>query len=98
MSLLRTLFIPLILLCNIHRPATTPVSPIIKSDILFMFILLTMGYTNGFVSSIATLTVSSLEHNPRLEGRRENVDIAATLAGYFAIVGLASGALCSFGV
>ncbi|KAH0835950.1 nucleoside transporter-domain-containing protein [Lanmaoa asiatica] len=97
MSLLRTLFIPLILLCNVHRPATTPpVSPIINSDILFMIILLTMGYTNGFVSSMATLTVSSLEHNPRLKGRREDVDVAATLGGSFAIVGLASGALCSF--
>ncbi|KAG8213954.1 equilibrative nucleoside transporter [Butyriboletus roseoflavus] len=99
MSLSRTLFVPLILLCNVYRPTTTtPVSPIINSDILFMIILLTMGYTNGFVSSIATLAVSSLEHNPRLEGRREDVDVAATLGGTFAIVGLASGALCSFGV
>lgn len=99
MSLFRTLFIPLILLCNIHRPATTPpVSPIINSDIIFMAILLTMGYTNGFVACQATLAVSSLEHNPGLKRRREDVDVAATLGGSFAIVGLASGALCSFGV
>jgi len=99
MSLLRTLFIPLILSCNVLRPATTlPVSPIISSDILFMVIMLTMGYTNGFVSSLALLAVSSVEHNPRLKGRREDVDVAATLGGSFVIVGLASGALSSFGV
>ncbi|KAH0840096.1 nucleoside transporter-domain-containing protein [Lanmaoa asiatica] len=99
MSLLRTVFIPLILLCNVRRPATTPpVSPIISSDILFMVILLTMGYTNGFVSCTATLAVSSLEHNPRLNGRREDVDVAATLSSLLLIVGLAAGALSSFGV
>ena len=99
MSLLRTLFIPLILSCNVPRPATTlPVSPIISSDVLFMAIMLTMGYTNGFVSSLALLAVSSVEHNPRLNGRREDVDVAATLGGSFVIVGLASGALSSFGV
>lgn len=63
-----------------------------------MLILLTMGVTNGFVSTLATLAASSLEHNPRLKGRREDVDIAATLGGFFAIVGLATGALSSFGV
>jgi equilibrative nucleoside transporter 1/2/3 len=99
MSLLRTLFIPLILLCNVLRPATTiPVSPIIGSDILFMVIMLAMGYTNGFVSSLALLAVSSLEHNPRLNGRREHVDVAATLGGSFVNAGLAFGALSSFGV
>ncbi|KAF8138672.1 nucleoside transporter-domain-containing protein [Boletus edulis] len=99
MSLLRTLFVPLFLLCNVQQSTTTiPISPIISSDTLFMAILLAMGYTNGYVSSIALLAVSSLEHNPRLNGRREDVDVAATLGGSFVIVGLASGALSSFGV
>ncbi|KAF8558807.1 hypothetical protein OG21DRAFT_981118 [Imleria badia] len=98
MSLVRTLFIPLILLCNVQQPATTPVSPIINSDTLYMLILLAMGYTNGYVSTLALLAVSSLEHNPRLRGRREDVDVAATLGGSFVIVGLAFGALSSFGV
>lgn len=62
-----------------------------------MIILLAMGYTNGYVSSLALLAVSSLEHNPRLNGR-EDVDIAATLGGSFTIVGLALGALSSFSV
>lgn len=63
-----------------------------------MIILLTMGFTNGYVSTLALLAVSSLEHNPRLRGRREDVDVAATLGGSFVIVGLAFGAFSSFGV
>ena len=98
MSLLRTLFIPLILLCNVDRPATTPVPLIIHSDILFLIIMLTMGYTTGYVATQALLAVSSLEHNPRLKGRREDVDVAATLGGSCMILGLALGALSSFGV
>ena len=98
MSLLRTLFIPLILLCNVERPATTPVPSIIHSDILFMIIMLTIGYTNGYVVALAVFAASSLEHNPRLKGRREDVDVAATLAGSFIILGLALGSLSSFGV
>jgi equilibrative nucleoside transporter 1/2/3 len=99
MSLLRTLFIPLILLCNTDRPATTsPPTSIIHSDMLFMIIVLTMGYTTGYVISQGLLSVSSLEHNPRLKGRREDVDVAATLGGSCMMLGLALGALSSFGV
>lgn len=63
-----------------------------------MMLLLAMGYTNGYVSSLALLAASSLEHNPRLEGRREDVDVAATLGLACLNVGLASGALSSFGI
>ena len=98
MSLLRTLFIPLLLLCNVERTATTSVPLAIRSDILFMIIVLIMGYTTGYLSTAALLAVSSLEHNPRLKGRREDVDVAATLGGSCMILGLAFGALSSFGV
>jgi len=99
MSLLRTLFIPLILLCNVDRPGTTPIPPpIIRSDVVFMVIILILGYTGGYVLSLALLAVSSLEHNPRLMGRREDVDVTAMLGGSFLILGLALGAMCSFGV
>ena len=57
-----------------------------------------MGYTTGYLSTAALLAVSSLEHNPRLKGRREDVDVAATLGGSCMILGLAFGALSSFGV
>ncbi|KAG9317629.1 nucleoside transporter-domain-containing protein [Chiua virens] len=97
MSLLRTLFIPLILLCNFHPSSTVPlVSPLINSDIFYMIILLALGYTTGYVVSLSMLAVSSLAHNPRLEGRHEDVDVAATLGGSFMNVGLAAGALSSF--
>ena len=98
MSFLRTLFIPLILLCNVDRRATALVPLIIRSDILFMIIVLMMGYTHGYVVSLALLAVSSLEHNPRLKGRREDVDVAATLGASCMMLGLALGALSSFGV
>ena len=99
MSLLRTLFVPLLLLCNVNRPAATiSVSPVIHSDILFMVIVLIMGYSTGYVSTMALLAVSSLENNPRLKGRREDVDVAATLGGSCMILGLATGSLSSFGV
>ena len=96
MSLLRTLFIPLVLLCDVDGHATTLVPLIIRSDILFMIIALTMWYTNGYVLALALLAVSSLEHNSRLNGRREDVDVATTLGGSCMILGLASGALSSF--
>ena len=57
-----------------------------------------MGYTDGYVVTLALLAVSSLEHNPRLMGRREDVDVAATLGGSFIILGLSLGALSSFGI
>ena len=98
MALLRTLFVPLFMLCNVDQATGTAVSPIIGSDVLFMIILLAMGYTNGYVATLAMLAVSSLEHNPRLQGIREDVDVAATLGGAFLNLGLALGSLSSFGV
>ena len=62
-----------------------------------MIIMLTMGYTTGYVATLALLAVSSLEHNPRLKGRRKDVDVAAMLGSSFIILGLALGALSSFG-
>ncbi|KAN0081526.1 Nucleoside transporter domain containing protein [Tylopilus felleus] len=98
MSLLRTVFIPLVLFCNVERRVTSPVPSIIHSDILFMLIMLIMGYSTGYVAALTVLAVSSLEHNPRLEGRREDVDVAAALYGSCMILGLALGSLSSFGV
>lgn len=94
LSLARTLFIPLLFLCNVHRP----VPAIINSDIFYMLLLFAMSYTNGFISCLAALVVVSPERNPRLEGHREDIDIVGALSGTFIVVGLASGALSSFGV
>ena len=40
----------------------------------------------------------SLEHNPQLDGRKEDVDVAANVANLFLIFGLTLGSIGSFGV
>ncbi|THH08185.1 hypothetical protein EW146_g9079 [Bondarzewia mesenterica] len=99
LSLLRTLFIPLFLACNVQRDPSTPSAPpLINSDVLFMLILLVFGLSNGYVSSLCMMSAGSLEHNRRLEGRKEDVDIAATVASFCLVGGLAVGSMMSFGV
>ena len=95
MSLLWTVFIPLVLFCNVERHVTSPVPSIIHSDILFMLIMLIMGYSTSYVAALTILAVLSLEHNPRLEGRREDMDVATALYGSCMIIGLALGLLQS---
>ncbi|KAI0080672.1 hypothetical protein K474DRAFT_1589283 [Panus rudis PR-1116 ss-1] len=101
LSLARTLFIPLFLMCNLQRPTDLPSTvsnAFISSDILFMLILLLFGLSNGYVSSLCMMSAPSVEHNPRLKGRVEDVDVAATVANFFLIGGLATGSFMSFGV
>jgi solute carrier family 29 (equilibrative nucleoside transporter), member 1/2/3 len=86
-------------MCNIQRPsASSPSTPLINSDVLFMLILLAFGLSNGYVSSMCMISAPSLEHNPRLEGRKEDVDVAATVASFCLVGGLAIGSIASFAV
>jgi equilibrative nucleoside transporter 1/2/3 len=86
-------------MCNVERPSTSPTSPpLINSDILFMLILLAFGLSNGYVNSMCMMSAPSLEHNPRLNGKREDVDIAATVASFCLVGGLAVGSVASFAV
>ncbi|KAG8988046.1 hypothetical protein FRB90_002997, partial [Tulasnella sp. 427] len=99
MSLLRTIFIPLFLACNVQRPSATPSStspPLINSDFLFFFILLAFGITNGLVGTTCMIAASSPIHNRRL--KKEQVEIAATSAQFSLVGGLAVGSVFSFGV
>ncbi|KAF8076051.1 nucleoside transporter-domain-containing protein [Lyophyllum atratum] len=99
LSLARTLFIPIFLLCNVQRPSTgLPTSPVINSDLLFMLILFAFGLSNGYVSSLCMMSAPSLEHNPRLKGKKEDVDVAATLASFSIVGGLVIGSVASFAV
>ncbi|KAG5654678.1 hypothetical protein H0H81_009927 [Sphagnurus paluster] len=99
LSMARTLFIPIFLMCNIQRPSTDlPVTPIINSDFLFFLILFAFGLSNGYVSSMCMMSAPSLDHNPRLEGRKEDVDVAATVASFSIVAGLALGSIGSFAV
>jgi equilibrative nucleoside transporter 1/2/3 len=75
-----------------------PTTPIINSDLVYMFILLIFGFSNGYVSSLCMMSAPSLEHNPRLKGRREDVDVAATVASFCLVGGLAIGSIASFAV
>jgi equilibrative nucleoside transporter 1/2/3 len=63
-----------------------------------MLILFAFGLSNGYVSSLCIMSASSLEHNPRLKGRKEDVDVAATVAGFCLVGGLAMGSIGSFAV
>ncbi|RDB20451.1 Equilibrative nucleoside transporter 1 [Hypsizygus marmoreus] len=100
LSLARTLFVPIFLMCNVQRPISdiplTP--PIISSDLLFMLILFAFGLSNGYLSSLCMMSAGSLQHNPRLRGRKEDVDVAATVASFFLVGGLALGSVGSFAV
>ena len=44
------------------------------------------------------MSASSLEHNPRLKGRAQDVDVATTVAFFCLVGGLALGSIFSFGV
>ncbi|KAF9268243.1 hypothetical protein L218DRAFT_954605 [Marasmius fiardii PR-910] len=96
LSLARTVFVVLFLMCNVNRPSNSP--PIINSDFFFMLILLAFGVSNGYVSSLCLMAAASLEHNPRLKGKREDIDVAATIASFCLVGGLAVGSLASFAV
>jgi solute carrier family 29 (equilibrative nucleoside transporter), member 1/2/3 len=63
-----------------------------------MVILFAFGLTNGYVSSMCMMSAPSLEHNPRLKGRREYVSIAATVETFCLVTGLAIGSVASFAV
>jgi equilibrative nucleoside transporter 1/2/3 len=99
-SVARTLFVPLFLLCNLQRPsdAGIPSSPFINSDFVFMLLLFVFGGSNGYLSSCMMMAAPSLEHNPRLQGRRKDVDVAATVASFCLVGGLVMGSIASFAV
>ncbi|PAV20569.1 nucleoside transporter [Pyrrhoderma noxium] len=107
LSLLRTLFIPLFLLFNIQGSSPSPTSSLLPSsspssssstalDALFFLTLLLFGLSNGYVSSMSMIAAPSVEHNPNLRGKREDVDVAATIAGFCLVGGLVVGSAASF--
>lgn len=44
------------------------------------------------------MSAASLEHNPKLKGRKEDVDVAATVATFCLIGGITLGSFASFAV
>ena len=97
LSLARTLFIPLFLACNFQRDPSSPSAPpLISSDVLYLLLLFAFGLSNGYVSSMSLMSAPSLEHNPRLMGRREDVDLAGPIASFCVVGGLVTGSVLSF--
>lgn len=95
-SVIRTLFIPIFLLCNTVQGPSRGLL-VISSDFVYMLLVGALGLSSGYVSTLCMLGASSLEHNPRLR-HREDVPIASTVAGFCLIVGLTIGGFGSFGV
>ncbi|KAF8603545.1 hypothetical protein BDV93DRAFT_493461 [Ceratobasidium sp. AG-I] len=105
-SLARTLFIPLLLLCNVqHHPKFSShlpspehpfPSPIINSDVTYMLILFAFGLTNGHASTLVLMAAPSKVLNPRLELYESKT--AARIAQFCLVGGLVVGSAASFGL
>ncbi|WRT66915.1 uncharacterized protein IL334_003880 [Kwoniella shivajii] len=93
LSLSRTLFIPLLFLCN-TTPRSSP--PIFNSDLIYLLVILTLGMSNGYIGSLCMIVASSPEFNKRIE--EDERDVAGTLASFCLVAGLAIGSAASFGV
>jgi equilibrative nucleoside transporter 1/2/3 len=61
-----------------------------------MLLLLALGISNGYVSSMCQIAAPSLEHNPRLKGRKEDIDLAAAIVSFSLVGGLVMGSILSF--
>ncbi|WVF72400.1 hypothetical protein IAT40_007215 [Kwoniella sp. CBS 6097] len=94
LSALRTLFIPLLFLCNVST-STGSQPPIINSDILYFGVIVLFGLTNGYISSLCMIVASSPQLNAKLD--EDERDVAGTLASFCLVAGLAGGSLASFG-
>ncbi|EJD54145.1 hypothetical protein AURDEDRAFT_96686 [Auricularia subglabra TFB-10046 SS5] len=92
LAVIRTLFIPLFLSCNFGTAAATG-----ASDVWFFVLVLALGTSNGWLSSLCMMSAPDIVHNPRLAGR-EDVDTAATIASFCLVGGLSLGSIVSFGV
>lgn len=85
-------------MCNVQRSSGSTGTPTINSDFLFMLILLVFGISNGYVGSMCMMSAPSVEHNPRLKGRKSDVDTVATITNFSLVGGLFIGSAASFGV
>lgn len=97
-SLARTAFVPLFLLCNIQRPGTDirHTTPLINSDIAYFLLVAAFGLSHGYLTSLCMMAASSVKHNPRI--RADQANPAATIAQFCMVGGLALGSFASFGV
>ncbi|KAB5593247.1 Equilibrative nucleoside transporter [Ceratobasidium theobromae] len=100
-SLARTIFVPLLLLCNVqHKPVFGPLmydpKPIFSSDVAYMLILFAFGVTNGHASTLILMAAPSKVMNPRLEPYESKT--AARIAQFCLVGGFIVGGIVSFGL
>jgi len=89
LSALRTVFIPLFLVCNVDYSSIV----LLRSDLIYLIILTCFSISNGYLSSL--IMVAGVVE-PSLEA--DEVDVAATCMSFYLTSGLAAGSLISFGV
>ncbi|XP_027845609.2 equilibrative nucleoside transporter 1 isoform X1 [Aphis gossypii] len=89
LSALRTIFIPLMMLCNAKPRYYLPV--LINNDQLYAVIMSVFGFTNGIVSNI---TMASI---PYFVDKHEQ-EVASSLMITFLGIGISTGSLISFGM
>jgi len=73
-------------------PLSTEVChPFISSDWVFMLILLASG--RSYVLTLGVIALAFVEHNTRLNGRRKDANVAATVVSFCLVGGLVIGSL-----
>ncbi|CAH1403273.1 unnamed protein product [Nezara viridula] len=82
MSLVRTAFIPLVMLCNAQPRHHLPV--LITSDWYYIAIIIIFGLSNGYLANITFITV------PKIVAPHEQ-EVASTMLAAFLGVGIACG-------
>ncbi|KAI7870168.1 nucleoside transporter-domain-containing protein [Spinellus fusiger] len=92
MSLLRTLFIPLFLVCNVIVPEERGISVWVNSDTLYFLILWIFAVTNGWIGS---LTMMAAPQQSFIKSNAEK-SLVGNLMSFFLVFGLAMGGTFSF--
>lgn len=89
-SLLRIVFIPMYLACNIQSSGSTTHTPFINSDFFYLVIVqFGLGLTNGFLGSVCMMGASKYVTEDELEA-------AGGFMSMMLVAGLATGSLLSF--
>ncbi|KAK9457008.1 nucleoside transporter-domain-containing protein [Dipodascopsis uninucleata] len=83
-SLLRTLFIPFFLLCNVHGRGAS-----INSDFIYVILQFLFGISNGYITSCGMMIAESFVEE-------EEKEAAGGFMGVAFNMGLALGSVCSF--
>ncbi|KAK9507984.1 hypothetical protein O3M35_007738 [Rhynocoris fuscipes] len=86
LSIVRTAFIPLLMMCNAQPRNHLPV--IIDSDWMYVLIVIAFGLSNGYLANITFITV------PKIVAAHEQ-EVASTMLAAFLGVGIACGSAIS---